>query len=105
MKINNEMVTHNGVISDFDLIISDEGIFTFNLLIEGEYGVNNFGNWKFADGKLEEFVRDLMDLLGVTEAYDIHNSAVRFGYDETGNPRIGHLFRDEWIEYSDYMKG
>ena len=101
----NEMITYNGIIRDFDLVISEFEIFTFNLLIECEYGFVNFGNWKFSDGKLEAFVHDLMNLLGVTEAYKIHNSTIRFGYDEMGNPRIGHLFRDEWLDYKDYMKG
>lgn len=99
------MRVFNGVIRDFDLVIEDHGIFTFSLLIEMDYVKVNKGFYKFPDGKLEAFVHDLMELLEVHEAKKIRNSFVRFTFDEYGNLRLGHIFKDKWLNYKDYMKG
>ena len=96
---------YNGVIRKFDLVVEDNGVFTFELLVETENCYMNCGHYIFAKGELEGFIQDLMALLGVKAMSDIINTAVRVGRDEFGELMIGHLFNNNWIHYKDYMKG
>ena len=107
----------NGIIRKADLSMSDHGVLTLVLAVEGDGWMTVLGGHTLGHGFLgaktfqgspkgiEEIMR-IMDVIGVARFSDLNGKHIRVVLEGWGDPvhKFGNIIEDKWFDYREFYK-
>lgn len=90
---------HNAKITGTMLGVEDHGIFTSFVYLEWEGAGIGFGGYVLGGQSGIDFIREILEVVGVEKWEDLKGKYVRVEMDGLGRPckGIGNILKDKWL--------
>ena len=97
--MKNDVDERNARIESTMLGIEDHGIFTSFVYLEWESAGIGFGGYVLGGQSGIDFIKEILDVVGVGKWEDLKGKYVRVETDGLGSPcnGIGNILKDKWI--------